>query len=132
MTANTPRSRKSKGKSFQNTIREMILKAFPQLEPDDVKSTTMGEAGRDIQLSPLAQIVFPYSVKAKRQEKLNIWAALEQAQKNSKGLTPLLVFKRNHSKTYVALEIEDFMKLIQLQVSVSGCKLDEALDILNS
>ena len=47
MTANTPRSRKSKGAKFQNEIRDAILECFKeQLEPDDVKTAVMGESVR--------------------------------------------------------------------------------------
>jgi len=112
--ANTPRSRKSKGKRLQNTVRDLILEHFSQLEPDDVVSTLMGDSGTDIKLSPAARKVFPYSVECKNQEKLNIWSALEQAEKNAKeGTNPILFFKRNHSKMYVTLDAEHFFNLIQ-------------------
>lgn len=114
MSANTPRSRKAKGRSFQNEIRTVILKSFPQLEPDDVKCALMSETGEDIKLSPAAKKIFPYSIEAKRQETLQIWAALKQAQENAKENTvPVLIFRRNNSKPYVAFPLEDFMKLVQ-------------------
>ncbi len=75
-----PRSAKNKGKRLQNAIRDLILEHFPQLEPDDVVSTLMGDSGTDIKLSPAARKVFPYSPECKNQEKVNIWAALEQAE----------------------------------------------------
>ena len=46
------RSAKNKGKRLQNNFRDLLLEAFQELEPDDIKSTTMGESGEDIQLSP--------------------------------------------------------------------------------
>lgn len=107
------RSAKNKGKRLQNAIRDLILEHFPHLEPDDVVSTLMGDSGTDIKLSPHARKVFPYSVEAKNQEKLNIWASLEQAEKNTKeGTVPILFFKRNRSKTYVAMESEHFFTLL--------------------
>ena len=72
----------------------------------------MGDSGEDIQLSPAARKLIPYSIECKNQEKLNIWSALEQAEDNSKDSTPVLIFKRNRSKTYAVLEIEEFIKLI--------------------
>jgi hypothetical protein len=45
------RAAKAKGRGGQNEIRDKILETFPELEPDDVKSTTMGDTGEDIQLS---------------------------------------------------------------------------------
>ena len=107
------RSAKNKGKRLQNTIRDVLLETFDTLEPDDIKSAVMGDSGEDIQLSPAARKLIPYSIECKNQEKLNIWGALEQAEKNSGNSNPVLIFKRNRSKTYAVLEIEDFIKLIK-------------------
>ena len=106
------RSAKNKGKRLQNNVRDLILEKFNQLEPDDVRSITMGDSGEDILLSPAARRLFPYSVECKNQEKLNIWSSLEQAEENSGDYPPVLIFKRNRSKTYVTIELEEFMKLI--------------------
>tara|TARA_B100000424_G_C22610152_1_gene340030 strand:+ start:239 stop:571 length:333 start_codon:yes stop_codon:yes gene_type:complete len=107
------RSAKNKGKRLQNSVRDILLETFKQLEPDDIKSTTMGESGEDIQLSPAARKLIPFAFECKNQEKLNIWSALEQAESNSEKGKPVLVFKRNRSKTYAVLQIEDFMELIK-------------------
>ena len=107
------RSAKNKGKRLQNTVRDVLLETFDTLEPDDIKSAVMGDSGEDIQLSPAARKLIPYSIECKNQEKLNIWGALEQAEKNSGDSNPVLIFKRNRSKTYAVLEIEDFIKLIK-------------------
>ena len=107
------RSAKSKGRRLQNKIKEILLEAFTELEPDDIKSAIMGDSGEDIQLSPAARKLIPYSIECKNQEKLNIWGALEQAEKNSGDSNPVLIFKRNRSKTYAVLEIEDFINLIK-------------------
>ena len=106
------RSAKNKGKRLQNKVRDLILEKFTQLEEDDVRSTTMGDSGEDVLLSPAARKLFPFATECKNQEKLNIWSALEQAEDNSKDSTPVLIFKRNRSKTYAVLEIEEFIKLI--------------------
>ena len=37
---------------------------------------------------------------------------MEQAEKNCEGLTPLLIFKRNGTKIYAALEINDFLNIL--------------------
>jgi len=109
-------SAKAKGRRLQDEVRDAILKLFPELEPDDVQCAIMGQSGTDIKLSPLARRKFPYSVECKNQEKLSIWDALKQATANCKdNTTPLLVFSRNHTKTYVALPLEDFIKLCNPQ-----------------
>ena len=107
-----PRSAKNKGKRLQNKVRDLILEKFNQLEPDDVRSVTMGESREDILLSPAARKLFPFSTECKNQEKLNIWSSLEQAETNSGKHIPIVIFKRNRSKTYVALEFEKLLELL--------------------
>ena len=107
------RSAKNKGKRLQNKVRDLILEKFQQLEEDDVRSTTMGDSGEDVLLSPAARKLFPFSVECKNQEKLNIWSALEQTENNSNNHVPLLIFKRNRTKTYAVLELKDFIRLIK-------------------
>jgi hypothetical protein len=108
-----PRSAKNKGKRLQNKIRDLILEKFDsKLEQDDVRSITMGDSGEDILLSPAARRLFPFSVECKNQEKLNIWSALEQAEENSGDHAPLVIFKRNRSKTYAVLEFDKLLELL--------------------
>ena len=106
------RSAKNKGKRLQNKVRDLILEKFQQLEEDDVRSTTMGDSGEDVLLSPAARKLFPFSVECKNQEKLNIWSSLEQAENNSGSHTPLLIFKRNRTKTYAVLEFDKLLELL--------------------
>jgi hypothetical protein len=105
-----PRSAKNKGVRLQNETKAAILKAFPVLEDDDVRTATMGASGEDILLSPKARELVPLSIECKNQEKLNIWAALSQAEQGR--FPPAVVFKRNRSKTYIALELDAFLSLI--------------------
>jgi len=107
------RSAKSKGRRLQNQIKELLLESFKELEPDDIRTAIMGETGEDIKLSPAARREIPFSFECKNQEKINIWESLNQAEENSGDYPPVLVFKRNRSKTYAVLEIEDFIDLIK-------------------
>ena len=107
-----PRSAKNKGKRLQNKVRDLILEKFNSLESDDVRSITMGESGEDILLSPAARKLFPFSVECKNQAKLNIWKSLEQSETNSGKHTPIVIFKRNRTKTYVALEFKKLLELL--------------------
>ena len=106
------RSAKAKGRRLQNKIRDLLLEEFKELEPDDIRTAIMGETGEDIKLSPAARKQIPYSFECKNQEKLNIWESLNQAEENSGDYPPILIFKRNRSKTYVTLDLEEFLKLI--------------------
>ena len=105
-------SKKGKGRRLQNFVRDRLLNSFPTLEPDDIKAAIMGESGEDIKLSPAARKEIPYSFECKNQERLSIWSALEQADTNSNNRIPVLVFKRNRSKTYLTIEFDEFIKLI--------------------
>ena len=107
-----PRRAKNKGKRLQNKIRDLILEKFDSLEKDDVRSITMGDSGEDILLSPAARRLFPFSVECKNQEKLNIWSALVQAEENSGNHAPLVIFKRNRTKTYAVLEFDKLLELL--------------------
>ena len=106
------RSAKNKGKRLQNSIRDLLLETFRQLEPDDIRSAIMGESGEDIKLSPAARKLIPYSFECKNQEKLNLWDSLSQAEENAGNYDPVLIFKRNRSKTYAVINIEKFIELI--------------------
>ena len=106
-------SRKAKGRRLQNKIRDLLIEHFSdELEDDDIRCAIMGESGEDLKLSPAARKLIPYSIECKNQEKLNIWDSLVQAEENSNGHTPVLIFKRNRSKIYAAIEFEHFIKLI--------------------
>lgn len=105
-----PRSAKNKGVRLQNATRDAILARFPDLEPDDVRTATMGASSEDILLSPAARRLVPFSIECKNQERLNIWAALEQAEHGA--FPPAVVFKRNRSKTYVAIELDALLNLL--------------------
>ena len=114
------KSSKAKGRRLQNFVRDTLRYIFiekwtklPKLEEDDIKSQTMGMCGEDIVLSPAAKKLIPYSFECKNVEKLNIWSALEQAETNCDGRTPIVVFKRNRSKTFVAIEFSEWLKTIK-------------------
>ena len=94
-------------------MRDLILESWNDLEEDDVRSTSMGAGGEDVQLSPAARRHFPYSIECKNVEKLNVWGAYEQASANSGKHEPLLVMKKNHKKPLVVLDAEAFMELVR-------------------
>jgi hypothetical protein len=118
-----PQSAKAKGRRLQQEIRDQILAAFPELEPDDVRSTSMGASGSDILLSPKARRFFPYYVEAKNVESLNIHKAIEQARAGTAKYiapdgsqqTPVVVFRKNSTPPYVAVPFDHFMELVGIQ-----------------
>ena len=53
-------------------------------------------------------------IEAKAVEKLNLWNALAQSEKDAGAdEIPVVVFKRNRSKDYVALSFEDFIEIFK-------------------
>jgi len=107
------KSAKAKGRRLQNLTRDLLREAFSSLEEDDIKSQTMGMPGEDIVLSPAARKIIKYSFECKNKERLDLWKSLEQAEENSEDRTPVLVIKRNRSKTYAVIEVDHFIDLIK-------------------
>lgn len=104
-------ARKAKGRQLQQKVRDAILAAFPNLEDDDVRSTGMGQGGEDVQLSPAARKLFPYSVECKRNKAFAVYGPYEQASANSMGFEPLLVIQGDRKKPLVLLDLSHFMEL---------------------
>lgn len=101
---------KAKGRSLQQLVRDMILSTFKKLHPDDVKSTSMGAQGEDVQLSPAARKLFPFSVECKAYKTFAIYTHYEQAKANCpKGSQPLLIIKGNHKKPLAVVDAEWFI-----------------------
>lgn len=109
-----PSSGKAKGRLLQQLVRDAILAKYSALEPDDVKSTSMGAGGEDVQLSPAARKLFPYSVEAKSRNTIAVYPWYQQAKTNApKGTEPILVIKQNYSKPLVVLDLEHFMRILK-------------------
>lgn len=106
-------SAKAKGRKLQQWVRDMILVAFPKLEKDDVKSTSMGVSGEDIQLSPMARKSFPFSVECKSRKKIGVYDFMDQASKNcNESYEPLLFIKADYRSPLVCLDAELFFNLL--------------------
>ena len=106
-------SAKAKGRKLQQWVRNYLQQHLKGVEDDDITSTPGGVNGPDIGLSPLARRLFPWTVECKARSSFAIYAALEQAETNCDGRTPVVVFKRNRSKTYVAIEFTEWLKTIK-------------------
>lgn len=108
----TPKSRKARGRRFQQYIAQRIREVF-DLSDNDVRSTSMGVSGLDIQLSDRARSCFPWAVEAKNQQRVNVWESWEQAKANAEGLKPILIMKRNRSDILAVIELEEFLRLVK-------------------
>ena len=83
------------------------------IDPEDIESRSMGAGGEDLIMAKAARTKFPYSIECKNQEKLNIWAACEQANGNKGMYEPLVVIKKNCIRPLVVLDAENFLEMIK-------------------
>lgn len=106
-------SAKAKGRNLQKWVRDQILAVFPELEPDDVKSTSMGAGGEDVQLSPAARKKIPISVECKARQKVSVYQWYEQAVTNAKdGIEPVVILKADRKKPLALIDAETFFTLM--------------------
>jgi hypothetical protein len=111
-TGISPQSAKAKGRRLQQLVRDSILSAFPKLEPDDVRSTSMGAGGEDVQLSPAARKLFPYTVECKNLAKIAVYNYYVQATGHN-DFEPLVIIKQDRSKPLAVVDLEHFMELVK-------------------
>lgn len=108
------RASKQKGKAYERKIASLLSKAFDtKVQRVPCSGALEGWEG---DLRDLTGVLKKFVWECKHQERLNIWAALRQAFLEAKGgRIPVVVFHKNNSKDYVALELSDFITLIKNQ-----------------
>jgi hypothetical protein len=104
---------KAKGRRLQKAVVKKILDAFPKLATADVRSTSMGCGGVDIQLSPLASCFFPYAVECKNVEGLKkVFDMWDQTLANTgPNDHPLLVISANRQPVLAVITIDELLSL---------------------
>jgi len=105
-------SAKQKGRLLQQVTRDLILKSFPTLTERDVKSTSMGAQGEDVQLSEAGLKSFPYGIECKNLAKIAVYKFYEQATTHGDA-EPLVVIKQNRSKPLAIVDLEHFVNLVR-------------------
>lgn len=108
-----PASAKNKGRLLQQWARETILSIFVELEPDDVKSTSMGAGGEDIQLSPAARKLIPLQIECKSKARVAIYKDYQQAISHGKGHEPVVIIKQNGAKPLAIVSVDFLFNLIR-------------------
>tara|TARA_B100001093_G_C26819653_1_gene1011347 strand:+ start:2014 stop:2364 length:351 start_codon:yes stop_codon:yes gene_type:complete len=108
------RTGKAKGRLGQQEIRDKLLEIFPEFEPDDIKSTTMGDTGCDVQLSPAAQKKIPLSIEVKRRKDdlKTVYKYLQQASNHDKG-EPVVFYRSDRKPWVVMVGLDHYMELIK-------------------
>ena len=114
MTANTPASRKVKGRRLQQAVRQDLVDRLG-IDPGDILSTAMGQCGCDLYISPAARAQFPFGVECKAQERIALPEWWEQCTRNAaaEGLTPLLVLKQSRREALAVLRWTDLLALLR-------------------
>ncbi len=115
---------KAKGRRAAKEVKELILMLFPELTTDDVIVASSGQTGEDVIFSARARGLMPISIECKNVEALNIWKALQQAEANSKDWQPVLMFKRNKSKLYAAIEAVELLALLKIRAQWEMAVID--------
>ena len=54
-----------------------------------------------------------FSWEVKRQEKLNIYKALEQSSRDSRSLTPVVAHRRNQDRWMITMDADDFLNILK-------------------
>ncbi len=106
-------SAKAKGRRAVAEVRELLLKYAPGLSAADVEVKATSVPGEDLWLSPAARAAYPFTFEVKNQERMNLYDALAQAKTHAEGTEyqPVLIFRRNRTQLFVALDFESFLKL---------------------
>ena len=111
-TASTPSACKAKGRRLQQAVAADLVRAF-QLPEADCRSNPMGCGGEDVWLSDRARTAIGgVSFECKNQERVNVFAAFEQASSNAGIHKPALVLKRNHTAPLCVLRWDDALDLL--------------------
>lgn len=102
---------KAKGRALCKYVKERILYHFKYIKESDVKVTSSGANGEDLQLSSYARELFPFSVECKNRASFAIYKDYAQCKTNAKEYIPLLIIKQNNSKPLAVVDLEQFIQL---------------------
>lgn len=108
----TPQSAKNKGRFLQKWTRDLILKTFPSLGKDDVRSTSMGAAGADVLLSVAARNLVPYQIECKNKATSKIHTDYNQAKQHGDH-EPLVIVKKDYDIPLAVVSAEHFFQLLK-------------------
>ena len=126
MTANTPASRKAKGRRLQQAVRQDLVDRLG-IDPGDILSTGMGQSGCDLYLSPAARTIFPFGVECKAQEAIALPAWWRQCTRNAEaeGLAPLLILKQSRREPLAVLRWTDLLALLSKVQNLREAALEQ-------
>src|SRR5665213_2833496 len=107
----SPAYSKALGRKGQKEVQKILLKAFPELEDDDIYSRPMGSQGEDLMLSAKARKLLPFDIEIKHAQQVNLIRANQQAEQECRSKhTPLAIGSYRLDKPkqwYCCLKLED-------------------------
>lgn len=107
---------KNKGRVLQQLFRNVLrgIGTSRGLVDDDIKSTSMGVSGVDVQLSPAAvKVLGKLAVEAKNVETLNVVKVFMEHAAKYPGHVPILVHKKNGIKPLVTMTLADWQVMYE-------------------
>ncbi len=90
----------------------MLLEFNPELKPDDVRSTSMGAGGEDVQLSTAARAVIPFQIECKNKREVAVSNWYDQAKEHGTH-TPLLIVKQDHDEPLAVVDAKVFFDMVR-------------------
>ncbi len=108
-----PASCKAKGRLLQQIIRDKITELLKPygVVAEDIKSTSMGAPGVDVQLSPFAKSLLPIAPECKSHKSMAVYGLYDQAKSNAGKEEAVLFIKVNNRKPLVVVDLEYYLKL---------------------
>lgn len=98
---------KSKGTRGEKEVQELLRDAGYTRTKRNLGSGAQG--GGD-----LIESIPGHSIEVKRVERLNVWKALAQCEAAASPTdVPLLVFRRNRSRWYACVPLDDYLPLVE-------------------
>lgn len=108
-----PQSAKAKGRELQKFWRDRLISLLSDygIINEDIKSTSMGAGGEDVQLSPAARKLIPISSECKSYSKIVVYNWYKQAKSNCNSYEPVLIIKANREKPLVVVDADHYLDL---------------------
>lgn len=82
------------------------------MEPDDVRSTSMGATGEDVTLSPAARKKVPYQIECKNKATSQVHTYYAQAKSHGTH-EPLVIVKKDRDIALAIVSLDHFLKLLK-------------------
>lgn len=111
-----PSSAKQKGRLLQNWVRDKLFEAFRSfgIRAEDIKGTSMGVSGEDLQFSPFARDLMGISVECKSHKSFAVYKIYDQCTTNAKDNEPVVFIKQNGRKPLAIVDAEHYISLLKI------------------